>query len=150
MASEQTSISTRHAFSRFSIKMLLVAVLIAAGTFAGYRRGVDVGRQQGPIVPTDISDSKIYSRDYDVSDIATTDAELETLVDAIYRTAEPDDWAINGGYAELNHDADEGLLNVSHVWPGHIAVVKFLQTFREFAQYSNSFEEAIENACGNY
>ncbi|MCC9602304.1 hypothetical protein LOC67_17250 [Stieleria sp. JC731] len=142
--------SSKFVAFRFSVKVLLVVVFVAAAGFGGYREGVEAGRRQGPVVPKDISDTKIYSRDYDVSDLATSEEELKILRDAVIGTAMPEQWASNGGMAELSYKVDESLLQVSHVWPGHIAVVRFLRIFREFAQQSNSFEEAIENTCGNY
>ena len=134
---------------RFTIRTGMLLVAVAALCLASYRVGVDQGRSLGPIVPTNISASNIFTRDYDISDIVKSDDDAQLLIDAIRASVDPTNWDMAGGYAELDHDAGSQTLVVSHAWPGHIELVRFLETVREFATYGGGLDTILEDASVN-
>jgi len=134
---------------RFTIRTAMLTVAVAALCLTSYRVGMEHGRSVGPLVPDNISVSKIYTREYDISDLAMTDDDLPLLTDAIRDSVDPANWAIAGGYAELHHDFSSQKLVVSHTWPGHIELVRFLETVREHARYGGGWESTLESAIDN-
>ena len=134
---------------RFSIRTAMLLVAVAALCIATYRAGVNHGRSIGPLVPTSISASNLYTREYDISDIVASDEDTQLLIDAIRNSVDPTNWDVAGGYAELHHDSGSHTLTVSHVWPGHIDLVRYLETVREFATYGGDLDTVLEKATTN-
>ncbi len=128
----------------------MIAIAFAAVVFASYRLGVQHGRSLGPIVPTDISVTHIYSRDYDISDLAKSDEDAQLIIASIRNSVDVDNWDVAGGYAEVRYDRESQTIAVSHVWPGHVELVRFLQTAREFAGFGGGLENVLQNAETNY
>jgi hypothetical protein len=128
----------------------LFAIAFAAAIFASYRVGIDDGRSLGPIVPTNISATSIYSRDYDISDLVKSDEDAQQLLTTIRNSVDANNWDVAGGYAELRYDPGSQTIAVSHVWPGHVEVIRFLETAREFAAYGGGLEDTLQNATTNF
>ena len=149
MKPQQQHQSQTRSWMRFTIRTAMLLVAVAALCLASYRVGVDQGRSLGPIVPTNISASNIYTREYDISDIAKSDDDAQLLIDAIRSSVDPTNWDMAGGYAELHHDSGSQTLAVSHAWPGHIELVRFLETVREFATYGGGLDTILENVSVN-
>ncbi|WP_345319187.1 hypothetical protein [Novipirellula rosea] len=137
-------------WARFSIRTAMLAMLIAAACFASYRMGVNRGREIGPIVPTSISATAIYSRDYDISDIVKSEQDAKLVIAAIRESVDTDNWDVAGGYAELHYDPKSNVLAVSHVWPGHVELVRYLQSVREFARFGRTLDKTLSDASSNF
>jgi hypothetical protein len=140
----------RISWRRFSIQTAMIAIALAAVIFASYRLGVQHGRSLGPIVPTDVSVTHIYSRDYDISDLAKSDEDAQLIITLIRNSVDVDNWDVAGGYAELRYDPGSQTIAVSHVWPGHVELVRFLQTAREFAACGGGLKDTLRNAATNF
>ncbi|QDS95672.1 hypothetical protein FF011L_44720 [Roseimaritima multifibrata] len=140
----------RVSWRRFSIQSALIAVACTSVIFATYRLGLKHGRSLGPIVPTNVSVNHIYSRDYDISDLAKSDEETELIISTIRKSVDTVNWDVAGGYAELRHDPGSQTIAVSHVWPGHVELVRFLETAREYAAFGRGLEVTLEDASTNF
>ena len=121
-----------HRRASFGLKTALVAMLAIAALLGSYRVGYEHGRKFGPMVPTNIKADKSYSREYDVSDIVKSEADAEMLIGSLRQLVEPDDWDVVGGYAEISYSSKSRTFLVSHVWSGHVLVVKYLSLVRDF------------------
>jgi hypothetical protein len=128
----------------------MLAMLIAAVCFASYRKGLNRGRELGPIVPTSISATTIYSRGYDISDIVRSEGEANLVMAAIRESVDTDNWDVAGGFAEMQYDPSSNVLTVSHVWPGHVELVRYLETVREFARYGRGLDVILTDATSNF
>lgn len=128
----------------------MLAMLIASLCFASYRLGVERGREIGPMVPTSISATAIYSRDYDVSDIVKSERDANLVIDAIRESVDTDNWDAAGGYAEMQYDPKSNVLRVSHVWPGHVELVRYLESVREFARNGRGLDVTLSDATSNF
>lgn len=109
-----------------------------------YRIGYQRGRIEGPILPTNLSTSQIYTREYDVSDILVSQSDADRLLDVVRRKAAAESWAVVGGYAEISFNLENKTLNVDQTWPGHVEVVRCLEQFRDLKWAANSFEKTVE------
>ncbi len=115
---------------RFSIGMLLFAMLCVSGYFGGYRSGFDRGRYDR---------SQIYVVSYPVGDLVTnpvtgiaTSADFDTLVELIVTTASPQDWMENGtGSGEIQPFPSNLSLIISQTRDNHQAIAKLLGQLRK-------------------
>jgi hypothetical protein len=124
---------TLHRKASFGLRTALVAMVAIATLLASYRVGYERGRKLGPMVPANISAFKICAREYEVSDIVKSEADAELLINSLRELVEPDSWDVVGKYAEISYSSKSGAFAVSHVWSGHVSVVKYLSTVRELA-----------------
>jgi hypothetical protein len=134
----------------FGLRTALVAMLAIAVLLTSYRVGYERGRQLGPMVPTNIKAQNIYSREYDVSDIVKSEADAEMLIGSLRQLVEPDDWDVVGGYAEISYSSKSGAFAISHVWSGHVLVVKYLSLVREFAARSADLTVILDDVKTNW
>lgn len=150
MTANPDALRPKRPWLQFSLRAAMLATLVAGLTFGGYRIGVQHGRQLGPIVPTNISATNTYSRDYDVTDLTKTNDDAAALIDAIRDSVDEQNWDVAGGYAEMAYNSDSRTITGSHTWPGHVALVRFLGTVREFSRTGSPFDRALTDAVRNY
>jgi hypothetical protein len=135
---------------RYSLRTAFVVLVFAACLFATYRFGFERGRTVGPVVPTSISIHEIYTREYDVSDIANGVQDGALLVESVHATVDPQNWALVGGYAEISYNDQAKTLAVTHTWPGHVAFVRFLDDVRMYWRGHRQLDIAVLQAIDSY
>jgi hypothetical protein len=115
---------------RFSIAVLLFAMLCASGFFSGYRIGFDRGRYDR---------SQLYVVSYPVNDLVVnpvtqtaTSADFDSLIDLIVTRISPQDWMENGsGSGEIQPFPSNLSLVVSQSEENHKAIAKLLAQLRQ-------------------
>jgi hypothetical protein len=82
---------------RFSIGMMLFAVLCVCGYFGGYRGGFDAGLQGGR------DHARLYVKEYDVAALTVwrtrngeSRADVSSLIDLFHSRVAPESWMHNG------------------------------------------------------
>jgi hypothetical protein len=115
---------------RFSIGMMLFAVLCVCGYFGGYRAGFDRGRYNR---------SQMYVVSYPVGDLVLspvtgmgTIADFDSLSDLIVATVSPQDWMANGfGDGEIQSFLSKLSLIISQTKENHEAIAALLERLRK-------------------
>ena len=134
---------------RIGLRSALLIVLCIAGLFASYRMGYQQGRRLGPIVPSTLRTTQIYSRQYDVADIIASEKQAAMVIDVLQETVEPDSWDLVGGYGVVNYDPKTSRIEVSHVWLGHVGVLEFLTSIRDYAAEYPNLEATMDQLREN-
>lgn len=115
---------------RYSIAVLLFAMLCVSGYFGGYRIGFDRGTYDR---------SQLYVVSYPVNDLvvnpvtqAATSADFDSLIDLIVTGISPQDWMENGsGSGEIQPFPSNLSLIVSQTKENHKAIAKLLEQLRK-------------------
>lgn len=135
---------------RFGIRTALIAIAAFAICFASFRLDVSRGRTLGPVVPQDISAFTIYTRDYDISDIVDSTQEAGLLLMAIHSSVDRKNWDVRGGYAVLAFDSTHNTMSASHVWTGHVDLVRYLTAVRENLAVGRDLDKVLTRASMQY
>ena len=91
----------------------------------------------------------VYAREYGVSDLVTSESDAEMVIDGLREAVEPTSWAVVGGYAEIQFNADSDGFMVDQTWPGHVSVVRYLSFLREHTTGQQDWPDRLDFAHRN-